>query len=169
MRLRLRKLVERVRRARSVRWPWKVPSAQERVAFLPPRRVDFTVHRDVALRLRDMSIDLRTPLADPGPESGAFKIRVASSPQARREASSLVRKRYEGRGYLTSTTLVSAHSCTFTAYDEGHLSGTVTLRLEPAPTALRVGGVAVLADTDKIEDRFHNVVRIVSSARLRTG
>ncbi len=73
---------------------------------------------------------MRTPLADPGPESGAFKIRVASSPQARREASSLVRKRYAGRGYLTSTTLVSAHSCTFSAYDEGRLSGTVTLRLD---------------------------------------
>ena len=109
-----------------------MPSPQERVAFLPPRRVDFTVHRDIALRLRDMSIDLRTPLADPGPESGAFKIRVASSPHARREASSLVRKRYEGRGYLTATTLVSAHSCTFSAYDEGRLSGTVTLRLDSA-------------------------------------
>jgi len=130
VRLRLRKLVERVRRARSVRWPWKLPSAQERIAFLPPRRADFTVHRDIALRLRDLSIDLRTPLADPGPESGAFKIRVASTPKARREAHSLVRKRYEGRGYLTSTTLVSTHSCTFSAYDEGHLSGTVTLRLD---------------------------------------
>ncbi len=41
-----------------------------------------------------------------------------------------MRKRYEGRGYLTSTTLVSAHSCTFSAYDEGRLSGTVTLRLD---------------------------------------
>ena len=130
MRQRLRKLLERVRRTRAARWPWKVPNAQERVAFLPPKLTDVTVNRDVALRLRNLSIDLRTPFADQGPGSGVFKIRVASSPQARREASVLVRKRYEGRGYLTATTLVSAHACTFSAYDEGRLSGTVTLRLD---------------------------------------
>src|SRR5262247_1008692 len=45
-------------------------------------------------------------------------------------ASSIVRKRYAGRGYLTSATLVNAHSCTFSAYDEGLLSGTVSLRLD---------------------------------------
>ena len=128
---RFRKLFERVRkRSRTVRWPWRVPDAQERVAFLPPRSTGYTVHRDVALRLRDMSLDLQTPLADESPDIGAFKIRVAGSKEARREASSLVRKRYAGRGYLTSTTLVSTHACTFSAYDEGRLSGTLTLRLD---------------------------------------
>jgi len=104
--------------------------ARERVAFLPTDSTGFTVHRDVALRLRNLSIDLRAPLAGQGPEDGAFKIRVAGSPEARREASTLVRKRYAGRGYLTSATLVGSHSCTFSAYDEGRLSGTVSLRLD---------------------------------------
>jgi len=129
---RFRKLVERVRRrSRTVRWPWQIPNAQERVAFLPPRSpTGFTVHRDLALRLRDLSLDLHTPFADQSPEVGVFKIRVAGSPQTRHEASSLVRKRYAGRGYLTSTTLVSTHACTFSAYDEGQLSGTLSLRLD---------------------------------------
>ena len=107
-----------------------MPDARERVAFLPTDRTGFTVHRDVALRLRNLSIDLRAPLADEGPETGAFKIRVAGSLEARREANGLVRKRYSGRGYLTSATLVSSYSCTFSAYDEGRLSGTVSLRLD---------------------------------------
>jgi hypothetical protein len=107
-----------------------MPDASERVAFLPTDRTGFTVHRDVALRLRNMNIDLRAPLPHEPPEAGGFKIRVAGWPEARREAGSLVRKRYAGRGYLTSATLVSAHSCTFSAYDEGRLSGTVSLRLD---------------------------------------
>ncbi|HET7033817.1 MAG TPA: long-chain N-acyl amino acid synthase [Casimicrobiaceae bacterium] len=127
----MRKLIERVRRSNVVRrWPWRVPDAEQRVAFLPTDRTGFTVHRDVALRLRNMSIDLRNALSDQGPETGAFKIRVAGSPQARREATSLVRKRYAARGYLTSATLVNSHSCTFSAYDEGRLAGTVSLRLD---------------------------------------
>ena len=131
MKQRVRKLLERVRHGNVVRWPWQMPDARERVAFLPPTdRTGFTVHRDVALRLRNLSIDLSAPLADEAPEAGGFKIRVASSLEARREASTLVHKRYSGRGYLTSATLVSAHSCTFSAYDEGRLSGTVSLRLD---------------------------------------
>ena len=128
----MRKLIERVRRSNGVlRWPWRMPDAQQRVAFLPPPdRTGYTVHRDVVLRLRNLSIDVREPLSDRGPEADAFKIRVARSPKARREASSLVRKRYAGRGYLTSATLVNAHACTFSAYDEGRLSGTVSLRLD---------------------------------------
>ena len=108
-----------------------MPDASERVAFLPPAdRTGFTVHRDVALRLRNLNIDLSAPLPDEGPEAGAFKIRVAGSPQARREASALVRTRYARRGYLTSATLVGTHACTFSAYDEGRLAGTVSLRLD---------------------------------------
>ena len=127
----MRKLIERVRRTNGVRWPWRVHDARARVAFLPPRdATGYTVHRDVALRLRSLSIDLRARLPDEAPEAGGFKIRVAGSPEARREASALVRNRYAGRGYLTSATLVGAHSCTFSAYDEGRLSGTVSLRLD---------------------------------------
>ena len=130
MKQRVRKLIERVRRFNTVRWPWRIPNARQRVAFLPPERTGFTVHKDVALRLRNLTIDLGAPLSDPGPATGDFKIRVAGSPAARREASTLVRKRYAGRGYLTSATLVTSHSCTFSAYDEGRLAGTVSLRLD---------------------------------------
>ena len=130
MKQRLRKLIERVRRRPALRWPWRLPNAQQRVAFLPPDRTGFTVHRDVALRLRALNVDLHTPRLHPGPDVGAFKIRVAGSAEARREAGSLVRERYASRGYLTSTTLVNTHACTFSAYDEGRLSGTVSLRLD---------------------------------------
>jgi hypothetical protein len=61
---------------------------------------------------------------------GAFKIRVARFAGDASEANSLVRKLYEGKGYLTSATQVTTHSCTFSAYDEGRLSGTVSLRLD---------------------------------------
>ena len=130
MKQRVRKLIERVRRTNAVRWPWRIPNAQQRVAFLPTDRTGFTVHHDVALRLRNLSIDLSAPLTDPGPATGEFKIRVAGSMKARSEAHTLVRKRYAGRGYLTSATLISSHSCTFSAYDEGQLAGTVSLRLD---------------------------------------
>jgi hypothetical protein len=126
----MRKLIERVRRSNVVRWPWRLPDARERVAFLPTDHTGFTVHRDVPLRLRNLNIDLSAPLGDEGPEAGTFKIRVAGSAETRREASLLVRKRYAVRGYLTSATLVNSHACTFSAYDEGRLSGTVSLRLD---------------------------------------
>jgi len=126
----MRKLLERVRRTSAVRWPWRILKAQQRVAFLPTHGTGFTVHRDAALRLRNLNIDLRAPFAGQEAEGDAFKIRIAASPEARRDASTLVRKRYADRGYLTSTTLVTTHSCTFSAYDEGRLAGTVTLRLD---------------------------------------
>ena len=125
----MRKLLERVRRTSAVRWPWRIPKAQQRAAFLPTHGTGFTVHRDAALRLRNLNIDLRAPFAGQEAEGDVFKIRIAS-PEARRDASTLVRKRYADRGYLTSTTLVTPHSCTFSAYDEGRLAGTVTLRLD---------------------------------------
>ena len=77
--------------------------------------------------------------------------------------------RSDGQNLLAAVTCQFAFVGKLNSDPSTPVAGTVTLRLEPAPTTLRVGGVAVLADTDKIEDRFHNVVRIVSSARLRTG
>ena len=50
--------------------------------------------------------------------------------EARREAGSLVRKRYASRGYLTSTTLVNSNVCTFSRVRRGRLAGTVSLRLD---------------------------------------
>ena len=99
----LRMLLERVRRTPSGRWPWSAWKAKNRLAWLPTDRTGWTVHRDVALRLRNLSIDAAgTTLASPGTEVGTFKIRLAGSPKARREAGKFVRERYTSRGYLTS-------------------------------------------------------------------
>jgi len=128
---RLRKLLERIRRPRSMRWPRLASPGPESVAWLPTGRTGWTVHRDVSLRLRNPGGDEPgdVPRA-PGAEEGAFKIRLAGPPEARREAGTLVRERYARRGYLTSATLVNSHVCTFSAYDDGRLAGTVSLRLD---------------------------------------
>jgi hypothetical protein len=124
-------LVERVRGRRPARWPWLIQPDADFVKSLPADRTGWTVHRDVALRLKNLSVSERgTPLGDPGTEIGAFKIRLAGPPEVRRDADSLVQKRYARRGYRTSATLVNANACTFAAYDEGRLAGTVSLRLD---------------------------------------
>ena len=102
-----------------------------RGATLPGGRTGWTVHRDVALRLKNISVaEPGAPPDDPGREVGAFKIRLAGSLQVRWDAGSLVEQRYAGKGYRTSATPASPNVCTFAAYDEGRLAGTVSLRLD---------------------------------------
>jgi hypothetical protein len=128
---RLRKLVERARHRKLAQWSLFAPRATDSMAWLPTDSTGWTVHRDVALRLKNLSNDERGALGDdPGSQAGAFKIRLAGHPEARREAGALVRQRYAGRGYRTSATLVHDNVCTFSAYDEGTLAGTVSLRLD---------------------------------------
>ena len=93
-------------------------------------RTGWTVHRDVALRLKNLSIHEPDFPDDPGRELGAFKIRLAGSLQVRWDAGSLVQQRYAVKGYRTSTTPAMSNVCTFAAYDEGRLAGTVSLRLD---------------------------------------
>ena len=131
MKKRLGRLVERVRSRRWPRWPASIQAGADRVKSLPPDRTGWTVHRDVALRLQHLGIaERQTSLDDPDTEVGAFKIRLAGPPEARRDADALVQNRYARRGYRTSATLVNANVCTFTAYDDGRLAGTVSLRLD---------------------------------------
>lgn len=104
------------------------PTAHDRA---PPTegRTGWTVHRDVALRLKNLSVHEPTDSPDdPGREVGAFKIRLAGSVQVRWDAGSLVQQRYSVKGYRTSATAVYSNLCTFAAYDEGRLAGTVSLR-----------------------------------------
>ena len=61
---------------------------------------------------------------------GAFKIRLAGTHDARREANVFVQQRYARRGYRTSATRMNPDVWTFAAYDEGRLAGTVSLRLD---------------------------------------
>jgi hypothetical protein len=160
---RLRKLFERIRRRPSMRWPWSTPQAKDSLAWLPSGRTGWTVHRDVALRLKHLGVDERdATLLDTGTEAGAFKIRLAGPTEARREAGKLVHKRYASRGYLTSATLVNASVCTFSAYDEGSLAGTVSLRLDSKE------GLAAdelyRAETDALRGEGHRICEFIRLA-----
>lgn len=98
---------------------------------MPLDETGWTVHRDVALRLKNLSLEELGPSpGSPGTTVGAFKIRLAGAPQARRDAGNLVQTRYASRGYQTSATMINPNVCTFAAYNEGKVAGTVSLRLD---------------------------------------
>ena len=93
-------------------------------------RTGWTLHRDVALRLKSLSVDeLGRPFGEL-PEADTFKIRLAGSSQVRAGAGLLVQHRYAEKGYRTSATPAGASVYTFAAYDEGHLAGTLSVRLD---------------------------------------
>lgn len=120
-----------IRASARARWPWARPASTKRGALLPKPDTGWTVHHDVALRLRGLPVELPgTPPGQSGTDVGAFKIRLAALHDARRDASYLVRRRYAQQGYLTSAVREDANVWTFAAYDEGRLSGTVSLRLD---------------------------------------
>ena len=87
---------------------------------------------DRALRFRSLTLanGLEETLDDPGALQGAFKIRVAKREGFRREASTLVDRRYTDRGYQTKAAEPDPHLFTFVAYDEGELVGTVSIRID---------------------------------------
>jgi len=116
----------------------------------------WTVHRDIALRLKNISaVAPGTSRGDPGGEVGAFKIRLAGSLDTRRDANFMVQQRYAQKGYRTSATRVNRNVWTFAAYDEGRLAGTVSLRFDAA------GGLAAddlyRAEIDAIRRNRHKV------------
>ena len=91
-----------------------------------------TVFDDRPLRFRSLTLaeaDL-SALEAPGGFHGGFKIRVAKMGGHRREAGQLVERRYAGRGYTIPASREDPHLSTFIAYDEGHLVGTVSVRLD---------------------------------------
>ena len=126
------KLLERVRGKRHAHWPWpRRRAVDHHGTWRPHDETGWTVHGDVALRLKYLSVeDLGASLDVPGTDAGAFKIRLAGPPEARQAAGSLVQTRYSRRGYLTSATASHLSVCTFSAFDEGQLAGTVSLRLD---------------------------------------
>lgn len=91
-----------------------------------------TVLDQRALRFRSLTLaeaDLSALEAPAGFHNG-FKIRVAKLSGRRREAGTLVERRYSGRGYTIPTLGQDPQLSTFIAYDEGLLVGTVSLRLD---------------------------------------
>jgi hypothetical protein len=95
-----------------------------------PVRTDVTgqtVFDDRPLRFRSLTLtEADVPaLEDASVIEGAFKIRVAKRTGARRDAWSLVERRYTGRGYTVPSRKPKTNVFTFIAYDEGQIVGTV--------------------------------------------
>jgi len=91
-----------------------------------------TVFDDIALRLRNLTVErLDAEDGDPGQLPGAFKIRLAQSRPLNHDAGSLVDRGYTRRGYRTAgPPSGDPNLYTFVAYDEGKLSGTVSIRID---------------------------------------
>ena len=128
----MQRLLERVRGKRHAHWPW--PRRRAADHDHPSRPHDETglhVHGDDVPRLKYRSVEeLGESLRNPGTEVGAFKIRLARPPEPHHPAGAHVQKVYPRTGYLASATQTHPSICTFTAYDEGRLAGTVSLRLD---------------------------------------
>ena len=124
----VRKLVERVRNrgvgARSSRTP-----SWDSLSFDPQGKTGLTVFDDRTLRFRNLTL-APAELGDSDAIPGVFKIRVAKREGFQRAATTLVDRRYSGRGYNTPTANPDPHLFTFVAYDEGTLVGTVGIRLD---------------------------------------
>jgi hypothetical protein len=88
-----------------------------------------TVFHDVPLRFRSLTVNQADfpALESPSAIEGAFKIRVARRPIARRDARTLIQRKYAGRGYAIPLIAQRPRVLTFIAYDEGRIVGTVGL------------------------------------------
>jgi len=128
----VRKVFERLRRKRLVNGSISRPTGTS--SEPPPTRgtTGLTVFDDIALRLRNLTVEQLDPEdGDPGQLPGAFKIRLAHSRPLNADAGSLVDRRYIRRGYRTAgPTGGDSNLYTFVAYDEGKLSGTVSIRID---------------------------------------
>jgi hypothetical protein len=123
-------LLGRIHGNAKARWPWSREKHADRGAAIPQQPFGWTVHRDVAVRLKGLAVEAATaPMAE-REEQSEFKIRLAGSHETHRAASLLVQQRYAKRGYRASQTPANPHVWTFAAYDEGHLAGTITVRLD---------------------------------------
>ncbi|MCL4797958.1 MAG: hypothetical protein KJ025_00110 [Burkholderiales bacterium] len=125
------KLIDRLRLRRGVPdVPASAPGPSE-----PPSHVGttgLTVFDDIALRLRNLTVEeLDASQGDPGQLPGAFKIRLAKSRTLGTDAGTLVDRGYTRRGYQTySGGETDPNLFTFVAYDEGKLTGTVSIRID---------------------------------------
>jgi hypothetical protein len=91
-----------------------------------------TVYGDVPLRFRNLTLTEADVQAMEDPHEGApgFKIRISKLSSGRRQAGALVEDRYSDRGYQLHSKPRDPDLFTFIAYDEGHLVGTVAVRLD---------------------------------------
>lgn len=108
----------------------ETPHGSKRAVARVPVKTDVTgqtVFDDRPLRFRSLTLtEADVPaLEDASTIEGAFKIRVAKRTGARRDAWSLVERRYTGRGYTIPGRKPKTNVFTFIAYDEGQIVGTV--------------------------------------------
>jgi hypothetical protein len=111
------------------------PRGGEKAAARVPVKTDVTgqtVFDDRPLRFRSLTLtEADVPaLEDASRIEGTFKIRVAKRTGARRDAWSLVERRYTGRGYTAPGRKPKTNVFTFIAYDEGQIVGTVGLGVD---------------------------------------
>jgi hypothetical protein len=134
----VRKLVERLRGrlGGSAHAPRTQPPSESSLPFTTDGtefKSGETVFDDRALRFRSLTLadTGATGLDEPGAEHSAFKIRVARREGFKQAAGTLIERRYGDRGYHTPARQVhDPNLYTFVAYDEGHLVGTVGIRLD---------------------------------------
>lgn len=92
-----------------------------------------TVFHDRPLRFRNLTVtEADFPALENVTENvtaieGAFKIRVARRSPARRDARTLVQRKFAERGYMVPLVAHQPRVLTFIAYDEGQVVGTVGL------------------------------------------
>lgn len=91
-----------------------------------------TVYGDRPLRLRNLSISEPdvSAIVDPGSLADGFKIRLAKVHGRKRDAGTLIERRYGSVGYSIPSLSHDSRLSTFIAYDEGTLVGTVALRVD---------------------------------------
>jgi len=90
---------------------------------------------DIAVKLRELSLEHLTGLSDRSAESAAslIKIRIAGSRSANPlQAQALVQRRYGERGYELPQATPDPNLYTVAAYDHGQLVGTVGVRVDSA-------------------------------------
>jgi hypothetical protein len=118
---------------------------------------------DPAFRFRSLTLAEPDSAALEG-EAGqqpAFKIRLAKSTGFRRDAGSLVGRRYADRGYLIPQATQDPYLFTFLAYDEGQLAGTISVRID---SESRLSADSLYAD--ELEDLRHNECKLCEFTRL---
>ena len=92
---------------------------------------EYTLFESETLQLRDLSVERLADLSrDPTLLGNAFRIRVARRLEPADEAASLVKRRYNSRGYQVSPTSLDPNLFTFLAYNNGALVGTVSIRVD---------------------------------------
>ena len=124
----LAKVIEKARRKTGEDGASNRPSLLRGVGDVTGR----TIYGDRPLRFQRLSVpDPELPsITDPSAFQSAFKIRVAHLTRTRRDAKVLVERRYAGRGYQIPVVRKDPQLMSFLAYDEGHIVGTVSVRLD---------------------------------------